>query len=72
MRRARFDPSKVVLVEQSLKLSPSERFQYAMGLATFALRANPNLLQNREVLFKLRAASDRSRRSWLRRSTFGV
>ena len=41
------DPSKELLVEQALKLSPSERFQYALGLAAIALRANPDLMKHR-------------------------
>ena len=51
MKRSRKrDPSKELLVEQALKLSPSERFQYALGLAEWALHANPNLMKNRMYL----------------------
>lgn len=44
------DLSKELLVEQALKLSPSERFQYALGLAEWALQANPDLIKNRTYL----------------------
>ena len=49
-RKPRPDPAKELLVEQALKLTPSERFRYAMGLAAFALRANPRLMENRQLL----------------------
>ena len=48
MKRSRKrDPAKELLVEQALKLSPSERFQYALGLAEWALQANLDLIKNR-------------------------
>lgn len=52
MRRRRFkiDPDKVLLVEQALKLTPSERLQLALGMLEFALRVNPKLKDNREFL----------------------
>lgn len=51
MKRPRTrDPSKELLVDQALKLSPSERFQYALGLAEWALQANPDLIKNRMSL----------------------
>ena len=55
MKRSRkLDSSKERLVEQVLKLSPSERFQYAMGLAAFALQINPRLMENRMRLLEAR------------------
>ena len=45
--RIHLDPAQKALVEQSLKLTPSERWQYAMGLAQFALDLNPNLMRYR-------------------------
>ena len=53
MKRSRGqDPSKELLVEQALKLSPSERFQYALGLAALALRANPDLMEHRLLVLR--------------------
>ncbi len=54
MRRRRFkiDPDKVLLVEQALKLTPSERLQLALGMLEFALQVNPHLMKNREMLLK--------------------
>lgn len=63
-KRAKFDPSKVLLVEQALKLTPSERFQYALGLVRFALEANPKLMENRERLLKHDQELARKRRGF--------
>ncbi|MBI3324027.1 MAG: hypothetical protein HYZ92_01990 [Candidatus Omnitrophica bacterium] len=52
--RVRLDSSQRLLVEQALKLTPSERFQYALGLMEFALRLNPHLKKNRERLLQSR------------------
>ena len=46
------------LVLQFLKLSPTERRQYAIGLADSALRVNPDLLKYRAAF----AAHKESRR----------
>ena len=61
-RRVRLDASKRLLVEQSLRMTPSQRFRCAMGLAGFALRLNPNLLRNRMFL-AVQAAQRVERRS---------
>lgn len=53
-RSHKLDSSKELLVEQALKLSPSERFQYAMGMVEFALRINPRLMENRTRLLEYR------------------
>ena len=48
MRRERGLPQdKQWLVLQFLKLSPSERLRYAIGLADSALRVNPDMLKYR-------------------------
>lgn len=54
------NPSKELLVEQALKLSPSERFQYALGLAAIALRTNPDLMKHRLVVQRRKKRSSRS------------
>ena len=46
--RSTIDPAKVLLVEQALKLTPSERLQLALGMVEFALRVNPKLMKNCE------------------------
>lgn len=38
------------LVMQFLKLSPTERLQYAVGLVDSALRVNPDMLKYRSAL----------------------
>ena len=49
MRRSRnrLDPTQRLLIEQALKLTPAERFTYALGLAKAALQVNPRLLKQR-------------------------
>ena len=41
---------------QSLKLTPSERLQYALGLVAWAMRINPHLMKNRDRLLRRRSA----------------
>lgn len=43
----RLDLSQRLLVEQALKLTPADRFRYALGLAKLALCRNPQLMRNR-------------------------
>lgn len=45
--RYRLDASQRLLVERALRLTPQERFRYALGLAKVALEVNPNLMKNR-------------------------
>jgi len=61
-QRVNFDPSKVLLVEQALKLTPSQRFQYALGLAKFALEVNPRLMENRAHILNYEGGSVQKRR----------
>ncbi len=51
MNRQRGLPQeKQWLVLQFLKLSPTQRMQYAIGLADSALRVNPDMLRYRAAL----------------------
>ena len=51
MKRARGLPlDKQWLVLQFLKLSPSKRLRYAVGLVDSALRVNPEMLKHRAAL----------------------
>jgi hypothetical protein len=51
MKRQRGLPQdKQWLVLQFLKLSPTERLRYAIGLVDSALRVNPDMLKHRVVL----------------------
>ena len=51
MKRERGLPQdKQWLVLQFLKLSPSERLRYAIGLVDSALRVNPDMLKHRSGL----------------------
>ena len=51
MKRQRGLPQdKQWLVLQFLRLSPTERLRYAIGLVDSALRVNPNMLRHRAAL----------------------
>jgi hypothetical protein len=52
--RIRLDASQQLLVEQFLKLTPSERLHYALGMSEFVLKINPKLKENRERLLNRR------------------
>lgn len=53
------DASRQVLLEQSLRMTPAQRFKYAMGLAHFALQLNPNLMKNRTLIAESLKATSR-------------
>lgn len=62
MKRVRGLPQdKQWLVVQFLKLSPTERMQYASGLVDSALRVNPGMLKHRATLMARREPRRRPR-----------